>query len=114
MNGEDRKCLVEVINSTDTGFCTDSAAHWTFASGAGGAVEVVNGDSGSCLKANMKGQAVFTADCAQGGTSVLWRRGSGDTLSSVSNGGCLDLAFGSGLATQNCAPGTASQRWTKV
>lgn len=111
-NGEDGKCLIQVFNSTDTGSCTGTAAHWTFRSGADGAVKVVN-ESGSCLSANMKGQAVFTADCASGGTALLWRSGSGGTLVSVFNGGCLDLAFGSGVATQTCASGTASQRWTR-
>ncbi|MFI8193300.1 protein kinase [Streptomyces sp. NPDC085946] len=113
-NGERGECLVQVFNSTDTGSCTDPAASWTFRSAADGAVKIVNGSTGACASAAMNGQAVFTGDCAAGGTAHLWRPGSGGTLRSVFNGGCLDLAFGSGVSTRTCAAGTASQRWTKA
>ncbi|WP_399887230.1 protein kinase [Streptomyces sp. BBFR51] len=112
-NGEDGKCLVQVFSATDTGSCAGAAARWTFRSGTGGAVKVVN-ESGSCLSANMKGQSVVTADCAANSTALLWRTGSGGTLRSVFNDGCLDLAFGSGTATQTCASGASSQSWTRT
>ncbi|MER7773458.1 protein kinase [Streptomyces sp. NPDC096191] len=111
-NGEEGKCLIQVLNRADTGFCTDMAAHWTFRGAGNGAVKVVN-KSGSCLSANMKDQAVFTGDCATNSTALLWRTGSGSTLRSVFSGGCLDLAFGPGVDTQTCGSGAASQKWTR-
>ncbi|MFG2540851.1 protein kinase [Streptomyces sp. NPDC048594] len=111
-NGEEGKCLIQVLNRADTGFCTDMAAHWTFRGAGNGAVKVVN-KSGSCLSANMKGQAVLTGDCATNSTALLWRTGSGSTLRSVFSGGCLDLAFGPGVDTQTCGAGAASQKWTR-
>ncbi|MFF8676302.1 protein kinase [Streptomyces sp. NPDC015237] len=111
-NGEEGKCLTQVLNRADTGFCTDMAAHWTFRGAGNGTVKVVN-KSGSCLSANMKDQAVFTGDCATNSTALLWRTGSGSTLRSVFSGGCLDLAFGPGVDTQTCGSGAASQKWTR-
>ncbi|MBZ6288041.1 serine/threonine-protein kinase [Streptomyces olivaceus] len=112
-NGEDGTCLTQAFSAADTGSCTGAAARWTFRSGANGAVKVVN-ESGSCLSANMKGQAVFTADCASDGTAVLWRSGAGGTLRSVFNDGCLDLAFGSGVDAQTCESGQSSQQWKRT
>ncbi|MGW3860495.1 serine/threonine-protein kinase [Streptomyces sp. NPDC005047] len=111
-NGEEGKCLIQVLNRADTGFCTDMAAHWTFRGAGNGTVKVVN-KSGSCLSASMKDQAVFTGDCATNSTALLWRTGSGSTLRSVFSGGCLDLAFGPGVDTQTCGSGAASQKWTR-
>ncbi|MFC9057476.1 protein kinase [Streptomyces sp. NPDC057074] len=111
-NGEEGKCLIQVLNRADTGFCTDMAAHWTFRGAGNGAVKVVN-KSGSCLSANTKDQAVLTGDCATNSTALLWRTGSGSTLRSVFSGGCLDLAFGPGVDTQTCGSGAASQKWTR-
>lgn len=60
----------------------------------------------------MIGQAVFTGACDEAGAR-RWRAGSKGSIVSVSNGGCLDLAFGGGIAANTCA-GEVSQRWTAL
>ncbi|MCC8335973.1 hypothetical protein LMJ38_08495 [Streptomyces sp. R1] len=43
-----------------------------------------------------------------------WIPGSGSTLKSVFNHGCLAPGFGGDTSSQHCRPGTAAQRWTRV
>ncbi|MER6072325.1 protein kinase [Streptomyces sp. NPDC001817] len=112
-NGENGKCLIQVYGSTGLGDCSDASAHWTFRSAAGGTVKVVNASSGACLSANGNGQAVFVGDCSQGGGNLRWTTGSGDSLRTVYDGGCLGLAFGGGVAEATCQSGTSSQSWAR-
>ncbi|MFE6037806.1 protein kinase [Streptomyces sp. NPDC056452] len=111
-NADNGSCLIQVYGSADDGNCTDPSASWTTVSAENNSLKVVNKQSGACLVANMLGQAVFVGDCTQG-TARLWRWGSGGTLKSVPNGGCLDLAYGGGVSTATCASGKASQNWRK-
>lgn len=111
-NADNGSCLIQVYGSADDGSCTDPSAYWTTVSAENNSLKVVNKQSGACLVANMLGQAVFVGDCTQG-TARLWRWGSGGTLRSVPNGGCLDLAYGGGVSTATCASGKASQNWRK-
>lgn len=113
-NGENGKCLIQVYGSTGLGACSEASAHWTFRSAAGGTVKVVNASSGACLSANGNGQAVFVGDCSQGGSNLRWTTGSGDSLRTVYDGGCLDLAFGGGVAEATCQSGTSSQSWART
>ncbi|MFJ9057025.1 protein kinase [Streptomyces sp. NPDC102409] len=109
-NGDNNKCLVTVYGSTDDGDCADPSATWTVRNLSGGSFELVNKQSGRCLSANMLNQAVFVGAC-DGAGPRRWRAGSGGSIVSVYNSGCLDLAFGGGIAASSCA-GEASQRWT--
>ncbi|MFD6276758.1 protein kinase [Streptomyces sp. NPDC060209] len=111
-NGDNNRCLITVYGSTDVGDCADPSAGWTVRSLSGGGFELVNKQGGQCLSANMLGQAVFTGACDQTAPR-RWRAGAGGSIVSVSNGGCLDLAFGGGTAANTCA-GEASQRWTAL
>ncbi|MER6385117.1 protein kinase [Streptomyces sp. NPDC001250] len=113
-NGENGKCLTQVYGSTGLGSCSDSTARWTFRGAAGGSVKVVNVSTGSCLSANGNGQAVFVGDCSQGGSNLRWSTGSGDSLRTVYDGGCLDLAFGGGVAEASCQSGASSQSWART
>ncbi|GGV17789.1 serine/threonine protein kinase [Streptomyces filipinensis] len=113
-NGENGKCLIQVYGSSALGDCSDSTARWTFRSAAGGSVKVVNVSTGACLSANGNGQAVFAGDCAQGGGNLRWTTGSGASLRTVFDGGCLDLAFGGGVAEASCQSGASSQRWART
>ncbi|WP_067285479.1 serine/threonine-protein kinase [Streptomyces jeddahensis] len=114
-NGDTGKCLTQVYGAAGTGDCADSTAYWTVKSSSAGGFELVNQQTGQCLSANMLGQATFVGDCDQA-SPRLWRTGSGSTLRSVSNGGCLDVGSGggAGVHTPSCESGKASQRWTKV
>ncbi|MFF3833334.1 protein kinase [Streptomyces sp. NPDC002458] len=111
-NGDNNKCLITVYGSTDDGDCADPSATWTVRAVSGGSFELVNKKGGQCLSANMLGQAVFVGACDQA-AARRWRAGPGGSIVSVSNGGCLDLAFGGGIAANTCA-GEASQRWTAL
>ncbi|MFD9499402.1 protein kinase [Streptomyces sp. NPDC060035] len=111
-NADNGSCLIQVYGAADDGNCTDPSASWTTVSAENNSFKVVNEQSRACLVANMLGQAVFVGDCTQG-AARLWRWGSGGTLKSVPNGGCLDLAYGGGVATTTCASGKASQNWRK-
>ncbi|WP_406391492.1 protein kinase domain-containing protein [Streptomyces sp. NBC_00887] len=111
-NADNGSCLIQVYGAADDGNCADPSASWTTVTAENNSIKVVNKQSGACLVANMLGQAVFVGDCTQG-TQRLWRWGSGGTLKSVPNGGCLDLAYGGGISTQTCASGKASQSWRK-
>lgn len=111
-NADNGSCLIQVYGAADQGSCTDSSASWTTVSAENNSFKVVNKQSRDCLVANMLGQAVFVGDCTRG-TARLWRWGSGGTLKSVPNGGCLDLAYGGGVSTATCASGKASQSWQK-
>ncbi|OLZ65066.1 serine/threonine protein kinase [Streptomyces sp. IMTB 2501] len=113
-NGENGKCLTQVYGSTGLGSCSDSTARWTFRSAAGGSVKVVNVSTGSCLSSNGNGQAVFVGDCSQSGSNLRWATGSGDSLRTVYDGGCLDLAFGGGVAEASCQSGASSQSWART
>ncbi|ANP48752.1 hypothetical protein J2Z21_007092 [Streptomyces griseochromogenes] len=113
-NGENGKCLTQVYGSTGLGDCSDPTAHWTFRSAAGGSVKVVNVSTGACLSANGNNQAVFVGDCSQGSSGLRWRTGSGNSLRTVYDGGCLDLAFGGGVAEATCQSGAASQSWART
>ncbi|MGW8887980.1 protein kinase domain-containing protein [Streptomyces sp. NPDC055749] len=110
-NGDIGDCITQTYGGSDHGSCSDSTARWTVRSQSGG-FKLVNQQTGQCLYANMPGQAVFVGDCAQEAGRV-WRNGSGGSLVSVSNGGCLDLGTTSFLVTSTCA-GESSQRWTKL
>ncbi|ARE72765.1 serine/threonine protein kinase [Streptomyces sp. Sge12] len=110
-NGNNSKCITQVFGSSDFGDCADGSARWTVQGRPDGSFKLVNQQSGSCLYANMLGQAVFVGDCAQD-TARLWRTGSGGSLRNDYNGGCLDLGMSSGLVTKSCG-GEASQRWTR-
>ncbi|MEU7578738.1 protein kinase [Streptomyces sp. NPDC041068] len=111
-NADNEACLTQVYGSADDGSCGDASASWKTVSAENNSFKVVNKQSGACLVANMLGQAVFVGDCTRG-EARLWRWGSGGTLKSTSNGGCLDLAYGGGVATATCASGKASQRWAR-
>ncbi|MGW0769755.1 serine/threonine-protein kinase [Streptomyces sp. NPDC002676] len=113
-NGENGKCLTQIYGSTGLGSCSDSTARWTFRSAAGGSVKVVNVSTGSCLSANGNNQAVFVGDCSQGGSNLRWTTGSGNSLRTVYDGGCLDLAFGGGTAEATCQSGASSQSWARI
>ncbi|MEV5315225.1 protein kinase [Streptomyces sp. NPDC052610] len=110
-NGDDGTCLTQVYGAANTGGCAGSGTSWTVSSTSGG-FRLVNKESGGCLAANMLGQAVFVKTC-DGSASQVWRSGSGGSLVSVGNGGCLDLGMNTNTVTSNCA-GQASQRWSKV
>ncbi|MEU9412872.1 protein kinase [Streptomyces sp. NPDC048281] len=112
-NGENGKCLIQVYGSSGLGSCSDATAEWTFRSASGGSVKVVNVSTGACLSANGNGQAVFVGDCSLSSTARLWKTGTGNTLATVYDGGCLALAFGGGVAEATCAPGAASQSWAR-
>ena len=105
-------CLTQAYGAADTGSCSGASTSWTTVRAGGSSFKVVNKQSGACLVANMLGQAVFVGDCAQG-SAPLWRWGSGGTLKSASNGGCLDVGNGSGVASNACESGKASQRWSR-
>ncbi|WP_406145787.1 protein kinase domain-containing protein [Streptomyces sp. NBC_01012] len=111
-NGNNNKCLIAVYGSSDAGDCSDPSATWTVRTVSGGSFELVNKQTGRCLSANMIGQAVFTEACDEAGAR-RWRAGSKGSIVSVSNGGCLDLGLGSGIAANTCG-GEASQRWTAL
>ncbi|MFF7128449.1 protein kinase [Streptomyces sp. NPDC008240] len=113
-NGENGKCLIQVYGSTGLGDCSDSSAKWTFRSASGGSVKVINVSTGACLSANGNGQAVFVGDCSQSSSLRLWKTGSGNSLRTVYDGGCLDLAFGGGVAEATCRSGAASQSWART
>jgi serine/threonine protein kinase len=113
-NGENGKCLIQVYGSTGLGDCSSSSARWTFRSAAGGSLKVVNVSSGACLSANGMNQAVFVGDCSQPGDVRLWRTGSGNSLRTVYDGGCLDLAYGGGVAEATCRSGASSQSWART
>ncbi|MFG2987754.1 protein kinase [Streptomyces sp. NPDC048257] len=110
-NGNNGKCITQVFGSSDFGDCADASARWTVQGKSDGSFKLVNQQSGSCLYANMLGQAVFVGDCAQD-TARLWRTGSGGSLRNDFSGGCLDLGMSGGLVTKTCG-GEASQRWTR-
>ncbi|MGV9880755.1 protein kinase domain-containing protein [Streptomyces sp. NPDC003006] len=111
-NADNGSCLTQVYGSADDGTCGDPSASWKTVSAENNSFKVVNKQSGSCLVANMLGQAVFVGDCTQG-AARLWRWGSNGTLKSTSNGGCLDLAYGGGVAASTCQSGKASQQWAR-
>ncbi|MEV7193912.1 protein kinase [Streptomyces sp. NPDC093510] len=111
-NADNDACLTQVYGSADDGSCGDPSASWKTVRAENNSFKVVNKQSGSCLVANMLGQAVFVGDCTQGGAR-LWRWGSGGTLKSTSNGGCLDLAYGGGVSASTCQSGKASQHWAR-
>ncbi|MFK4065079.1 protein kinase [Streptomyces sp. NPDC029674] len=111
-NADNGACLTQVYGSAGDGSCGDASASWKTVSAENNSFKVVNKQSGSCLVANMLGQAVFVGDCTQG-SARLWRWGSGGTLKSTSNGGCLDLAYGGGVSASTCQSGKASQRWAR-
>ncbi|WP_256256231.1 serine/threonine-protein kinase [Streptomyces sp. MUSC 14] len=113
-NGENGTCLTQVYGSTALGSCSDATADWTFRSASDGSVKVVNVSTGACLSANGNGQAVFVGDCSQGGANLRWATGSGDSLRTVYDGGCLDLAFGGGVNEQTCRSGASSQSWART
>ncbi|MER6996955.1 protein kinase [Streptomyces sp. NPDC000410] len=110
-NGDDGSCITQVYGSSSHGSCSDSTARWTMQSRSDGSFKLVNKQTGACLQSNGTGQAVFVSDCAQD-AGRLWRTGSGGSLRSEYDGGCLDLGITSGLVTAPCA-GEASQRWTR-
>ncbi|MFJ5260988.1 protein kinase [Streptomyces sp. NPDC088387] len=112
-NADNGNCLIPVYGSADDGSCAETSASWKTVSAENNGFTVVNKESGRCLVANMLGQAVFVGDCTQG-TARLWRWGSGGTLTSVANGGCLDLAHGGGVSANRCTPGQASQNWRRT
>ncbi|MEU8975463.1 protein kinase [Streptomyces monashensis] len=113
-NGENGTCLTQVYGSTAPGSCSDATAGWTFRSASDGSVKVVNVSTGACLSANGNGQAVFVGDCSQGGSNLRWTTGSGNSLATVMDGGCLDLAFGGGVNEQTCRSGASSQSWART
>ncbi|MFC9245961.1 protein kinase [Streptomyces sp. NPDC057136] len=110
-NGDNGGCITQTYGGSDLGSCSDSTARWTVRSQSGGGFKLVNQQTGQCLYANMLGQAVFVGDCAQE-AGRIWRTGSGGSLLSDYNGGCLDLGTTSFLVTSTCA-GESSQRWTR-
>ncbi|MEV0320766.1 protein kinase [Streptomyces sp. NPDC050658] len=112
-NADTGVCLTQTYGAADNGTCSEASAVWKTVSAENNSFKVVNKESGACLVANMLGQAVFVGDCTQG-SSRLWRWGGGNTLKSTSNGGCLDLAYGGGIATATCASGKASQQWART
>lgn len=109
-NGDNSLCITQTYGGSDQGSCSDSTARWTVRSQSGG-FKLVNQQTGQCLYANMLGQAVFVGDCAQE-AGRIWRSGSGGSLLSAFNGGCLDVGTTSFLVTSTCA-GESSQRWTR-
>ncbi|WP_328910751.1 protein kinase [Streptomyces sp. NBC_00234] len=109
-NGDNSLCITQTYGGSDQGSCSDSTARWTVRSQSGG-FKLVNQQTGQCLYANMLGQAVFVGDCAQE-AGRIWRNGSGGSLVSAFNGGCLDVGTTSFLVTSTCA-GESSQRWTR-
>ncbi|GAA2666888.1 serine/threonine protein kinase [Streptomyces lunalinharesii] len=111
-NAGNGRCLVETVygNTPAVGDCTgDPSASWTHHQASGGTFTVVNRRTGDCLTAGMPGNNALSVTC--GGAGQVWRTGSGGALYSVSNGQCLDIAFGGGVATAACETGKASQRW---
>ncbi|WP_324787962.1 protein kinase domain-containing protein [Streptomyces sp. H51] len=113
-NGENGKCLVQVYGSTGLGDCSGSSASWIFKSASGGSIKVVNQSSGSCLSANGNNQAVFVGDCSQDSSVLRWFSGSGNSLKSAYDGGCLDLSFGGGVQEATCRSGASSQSWARI
>ncbi|WP_234336155.1 protein kinase domain-containing protein [Streptomyces sp. NRRL S-920] len=111
-NADNGSCLIQVYGSADDGSCGDPSASWSTVRAENNSIKVVNKQSGSCLVANMLGQAVFVGDCTQG-AARLWRWGPNGTLKSTSNGGCLDLAYGGGISASTCQSGKASQKWNR-
>ncbi|MBW5422235.1 hypothetical protein GKQ77_11795 [Streptomyces sp. BG9H] len=111
-NADNGSCLTQVYGAADDGTCGDPSARWSTVSAENNSFKVVNKDSGSCLVANMLGQAVFVGDCTQG-EARLWRWGPDNTLKSTANGGCLDLAYGGGISATTCQSGKASQHWNR-
>lgn len=111
-NTDNGACLTQVYGAADHGSCGDPSANWKTVSAENNSFKVVNKQSGRCLVANMLGQAVFVGDCTQG-AARLWRWGPSGTLKSTSNGGCLDLAYGGGVAAATCQSGKASQQWSR-
>ncbi|MGW0855459.1 protein kinase domain-containing protein [Streptomyces sp. NPDC002690] len=110
-NGGDGTCVTQVFGAASHQDCGSASARWTVLSRPDGSFKLVNEQSGQCLYSNGTGQAVFVGSCAQD-IGRLWRTGSGGTLVSTYDGGCLDLPFGTGLSTAAC-DGDASQRWTR-
>ncbi|MFD6422128.1 protein kinase [Streptomyces sp. NPDC060198] len=110
-NGGDGTCVTQVFGAASHQDCGSASARWTVQSRSDGSFKLVNGQSGQCLYSNGTGMAVFVGSCAQD-IGRLWRAGSGGTLVSTYDGGCLDLPFGTGLSTAAC-DGDASQRWTR-
>ncbi|TWV40337.1 ricin-type beta-trefoil lectin domain protein [Streptomyces misionensis] len=108
------KCLTQVYGAVGFGGCSDSAARWTFRSASGGTVKIVNVSTGACLSSSMKGQNAAVADCGSISSAILWHTGSGNTLSTAFDGGCLALSFGGNVSTQTCRPGTAAQNWART
>ncbi|MEU5578758.1 protein kinase [Streptomyces huasconensis] len=111
-NADNEACLTQVYGAADDGECGDPSATWKTVSAENNSFKVVNKQSGSCLVANMLGQAVFVGDCTQG-SARLWRWGKTGTLKSTANGGCLDLSYGGGVSATTCEPGKASQQWSR-
>ncbi|MGA4850364.1 RICIN domain-containing protein [Streptomyces sp. G5(2025)] len=111
-NADNDACLTQVYGAADDGACGDPSATWKTVSAENNSFKVVNKQSGSCLVANMLGQAVFVGDCTQG-SARLWRWGANGTLKSTSNGGCLDLSYGGGVSATTCQSGKASQQWSR-
>ncbi|MFR9789747.1 protein kinase domain-containing protein [Streptomyces sp. MB22_4] len=113
-NAENGECVTQVYGAAGFGGCDASTARWTFRSASGGTVKIINVSTGACLSANMKGQNVFVGDCGSVSSAILWHTGSGNTLSTAFDGGCLALSFGNNVSTQTCQPGTAAQNWARV
>ncbi|AZM57804.1 serine/threonine protein kinase [Streptomyces sp. WAC 01529] len=111
-NADNGSCLTQVYGAADDGTCGDPSARWSTVSAENNSFKVVNKESGSCLVANMLGQAVFVGDCTQG-EARLWRWGPNNTLKSTANGGCLDLAYGGGISASTCQSGKTSQHWNR-
>lgn len=110
-NASTGSCLTQVFGAAGLGACGSSAASWTVRAAPGGAYQLVNA-SGRCLSANLLGQATFVGSC-DGAGPRLWRSGSGSTLVSVYNGGCLQAGYAD-VSTPSCASGSAVQRWSRV
>ncbi|NEB09578.1 protein kinase [Streptomyces coelicoflavus] len=116
-NGGNGKCLIpDFTGWASTGSCTAASASWSFKSASDGTVKIVNNSSGKCLTAAFMGQVAETGSCTPMGfeSSTRWRTGSGGLLRSVFNDGCLARADDGSVRAQTCAPGTASQRWTRT
>ncbi|MGW3206581.1 hypothetical protein [Streptomyces sp. NPDC001135] len=53
-------------------------------------------------------------DGVDGSGTLRWTTGTGDSLRTVYDGGCLDLAFGGGVAEASCQSGASSQSWART
>lgn len=113
-NGGDGQCLTVTPygDGVTTGGCTSGpAATWTFTSAPNGAIQLRNGQDGECLMANPFNNNAGMGSCGQPATS--WFAGSDGTFRSPTTGGCLDLAYGSGVTTATCDTKRASQHWRR-